>query len=253
MSVNRRTVLMQLTAATIGSAAWSSHSVAKDSNFKAIAFDAFPIFDPRPIFASCERVFPGHGAQLADLWRTRQFEYQWLRALGGRYRNFWDATQDALVFSCSALNLPLDSQQRAALMDGYLQLKAWPDVAAALQTLRKSGLKIAFLSNATTEILEHGLENSNLKSSFDAIISTDRIRSFKPDPRAYQLGVDVLGYKKDEILFVAFAGWDVAGAKWFGYQTFWNNRQTATSEELDATPDGRGASLDELIRFLKLA
>jgi 2-haloacid dehalogenase len=51
---------------------------------------------------------------------------------------------------------------------------------------------------------------------FHHVISTDRIRSFKPDPRAYQLGFDVLGLRKEAILFVAFAGWDVAGSKWFG-------------------------------------
>jgi 2-haloacid dehalogenase len=89
-----------------------------------------------------------------------------------------------------------------------------------------------------------------LTGVFDHVISTDRIRSFKPDSRAYQLGVDVLGLRKEAILFVAFAGWDVAGSKWFGYPTYWNNRQNATSEQLGVTPDGTGESLNELVRFL---
>src|SRR5262245_52339990 len=62
--------------------------------FKAIAFDAFPIFDPRPVFGLAETLFPGKGAELSNAWRTRQFEYQWLRALSGHYADFWHTTED---------------------------------------------------------------------------------------------------------------------------------------------------------------
>jgi 2-haloacid dehalogenase len=48
---------------------------ARQSQFKAIAFDAFAIFDPRSIFGLAERFFPGKGIELSDAWRTRQFEY----------------------------------------------------------------------------------------------------------------------------------------------------------------------------------
>jgi 2-haloacid dehalogenase len=65
------------------------------------------------------------------------------------------------------------------------------------------------------------------------------------------LGIDLLKVKKDEILFVAFAGWDAAGAKLFGYPTFWLNRQKLPMEELGATPDGSGESLKDLDRFLQ--
>jgi hypothetical protein len=48
------------------------------------AFDAFPVFDSRPIFRACEEAFPGRGTNLSNAWRTRKFEYQWLRAIFGR-------------------------------------------------------------------------------------------------------------------------------------------------------------------------
>src|SRR5262245_47255803 len=50
---------------------------------KALAFDAFPILDPRPVFERAEQLFPGKGVELSNTWRIRQFEYQWLRALAG--------------------------------------------------------------------------------------------------------------------------------------------------------------------------
>jgi len=66
-------------------------------SIKALAFDAFPIFDPRPIFKLAEELFPEKGKELSDIWRTRQFEYQWLRALSDEYKDFMTVTQDALM------------------------------------------------------------------------------------------------------------------------------------------------------------
>jgi 2-haloacid dehalogenase len=216
----------------------------------AVAFDAFALFDARPVFQACETAAPGRGSELATVWRTRQFEYQWLRALGQRYEDFCAATEAALEFAARSLKLELAADARERLMHGFLELRAWPDVAAALRALRQSGKKLALLSNATPRILVSALGNSGLETALDEVISTDRIRSYKPDTRAYQLGVDVLKLPKERIAFVAFAGWDVAGAKWFGYPTFWNNRQSAPPEALGIEADAAGASLSELLRWL---
>jgi 2-haloacid dehalogenase len=238
-------------AAAVGPPA-GSRPTSGWSQIKAVAFDAFPVFDSRPIFRACEEAFPGHGSDLSNAWRARQFEYQWLRALAGQYEDFWQTTLSALDFAARSLQLELSSNMRDSLMQGYLALKAWPDVADALAELRGSGKQLALLSNVTPQILHAGIKSSGLTGIFHHVISTDRIRSFKPDPRAYQLGVDVLGLRKNEIMFVAYAGWDVAGSKWFGYPTFWNNRQNSPGEGLGVTPDGTGKSLNELSRFLDL-
>jgi 2-haloacid dehalogenase len=252
--VNRRT-LLSVGAATLAAAATFpaySRKVSDPSRIKALAFDAFSIFDLRPIALSCEKAFPGRGTELSNAWRTRQFEYQWLRALAGQYADFWQVTGSALDFAAQSLQLDLSSSARDVLMQGYLALQAWPDVPGALTELRHSGRKLVLLSNATEEILRAGIKNSELDGMFHEVISTDRIKCFKPDPRAYQLGVDILRLRKEEIMFVAFAGWDVAGSKWFGYPTFWNNRQNSTAEQLGVTPDGTGASLDDLTHFLSV-
>jgi 2-haloacid dehalogenase len=195
--------------------------------------------------------FPGKGAELSKTWRIRQFEYQWLRALAGRYADFWQATDDALVFSANALGLELPIEKRSRLMDAYLQLKAWPDVSAALRSLQSTGIRLAILSNATAEILDRGIRNSGLEGLFEHVLSTDRLRTYKPEDRAYRMAVDALSLKREEIGFVAFAGWDVAGAKWFGYPTFWVNRLNSPIEELGVLPDATGATLGELIPVLQ--
>ena len=58
------------------------------------------------------------------------------------------------------------------------------------------------------------------------------------------------GLTREQIVFTAFAGWDAAGAKWFGYPTVWVNRLQAAAEELDAPPDQTGPDLQALISFI---
>jgi 2-haloacid dehalogenase len=217
---------------------------------KAAAFDAFPVLDPRPVFALVENLFPGKGADLAAAWRTRQFEYTWLRTVSRRYVDFWRVTEDALVFAAKMLKLDLTSNQRVRLMDAYLAIRCWPEAPAALRALKDAGIRLAFLSNMTQEMLEAGIRNSGLEQVFDHVLSTDRVAAFKPDPRAYQMGIDAFGLRREEILFAAFAGWDAAGAKAFGFPTFWVNRQNQPAEELGFVADHSGTTLDDLVHYI---
>src|SRR5262249_13565323 len=155
------------------------------------------------------------GNELSNQWRTRQFEYTWLRSLSGKYADFWDVTEDALVFAAKMLKLDMPAGKRQALMDAYLNLKPWPDVPRALAMLRESSLRLAFLSNFTPRMLDSCIRGAGLEGLFEPVLSTDRVKTYKPDPRAYQLGIDALNLRRDEILFAAFAGWDAAGAKWY--------------------------------------
>ena len=217
---------------------------------KAIAFDAFPIFDPRPIATLAESLFPGKGSAIMSAWRTRQFEYQWLRALSGRYADFLQATEESLIFASRQLQLELSVDKRQQLMSAWSNLQVWPDVADATKALRMAGLRLAILSNITPSVLHRGLQRAGLEQEFEAVLSTDQIRSYKPDPHAYQMAVDKLQLRREEILFVAFAGWDVAGAKWFGYPTFWVNRLGSPMEELGVVADASGQGLDSVVRYV---
>ncbi|MGZ4993545.1 MAG: haloacid dehalogenase type II [Methylobacter sp.] len=255
MPLDRREFL-NLAAAGITTGLLASIPLARAAaglKIKAIAFDAFPIFDPRPVFALAEQLFPGKGAELSNAWRTRQFEYQWLRVLSGHYADFRQVTEDALVFSGEMLKLDMTPDKRKQLMDAYLELKAWPDALPALQSLKSDGIRLAFLSNATSKILDAGIKNSGLDGVFEYVLSTDKIKSYKPDPRAYQMAIDAFNLKREEILFVPFAGWDAAGAKLFGYTTFWVNRLNLPIEKLGVVPDAIGQNLTDLLGFVKAA
>lgn len=248
MSLSRRELLAAAApiAAGIITASSAPAWAGVRPTIKAIGLDGFTTFDPRPVVARAEGYFPGKGTELGNLWRTRQFEYTWLRTLMDRYADFWQVTEEALVFAANSLRLDLTAEKRDGLMQAFLDIKAWPDAVPALQRLHEAGIRLAFLSNLTAAMLDAAVRNSRLDGLFEPHLTTDRVRAFKPDPRAYQMGIDGFGLRHDEIAFAAFGGWDAAGAKSFGYTTFWVNRAGTPVEELGFTPDWTGATLSEM-------
>jgi 2-haloacid dehalogenase len=120
-----------------------------------------------------------------------------------------------------------------------------------LKELTGQGIRLGVLSNATPEILNAGVGNSGLEGVFQHVLSTDRLKTYKPDPRAYRMGVDALEMTREEIAFVASAGWDAAGAKWFGYPMFWANRLNSPNEELGPAPGAVGPDFTGLAGFVK--
>ena len=252
-TLNRRE-FVSLAGAGAAAAALSREPVlaaVSGAKIKAIAFDGLAVFDVRPVATLAERVFPGRGEEMSALWRTRQFEYTWLRTVGRQYADFWQVTEEALVFSCKALKLELTRADSDRLMQSYLELKAWPDAPVALKELKASGLRMAFLSNFTAAMLDQAVKNSGLEGIFADHLSTDRVRAFKPDPQAYRMAMSAFGLRKEEIAFAAFGGWDAVGAKWFGYPTFWVNRAHAAAEELGTYPEGVGKDLNDLAIFVQ--
>ena len=214
----------------------------------ALVFDAYgTLFDVHSITALAEEIFPDRGGALSVLWRDKQLEYTRLRALCGRYADFWAVTGDALDFACERLGLALSPTNKERLMQQYECLAAFPETLAALQALKRTGLPLAILSNGTPRMLTSAVAAAWLGGFFDHILSVDQVKTFKTAPQAYQLAVDALSQPPSGILFVSSNGWDVCGAAWFGYRTFWINRDGLPRERLGIGPTHEGRSLRDVV------
>jgi 2-haloacid dehalogenase len=202
---------------------------------KALAFDAYgTLFDVYSVTALCEQLFPGHGNALATMWRAKQLQYSVLRSLMNRYKDFWQVTQDGLVYSANSLKLDLTAEKRTRLMDAYLTLTAFPDVKPGLQQLKTQGMRLAILSNGEPKMLQSAARSAGIADLLDAIISVDEIHVFKPSPRVYELASSHLKTPKSDIGFVSANNWDVHGAGSAGLTAFWIQRAAAEPpEELD--------------------
>jgi len=212
----------------------------------AVVFDAFTLLDFRPLPATAERLFPGHGGRFQELFQTRLFEYGWLRVLGGQYRDFEGLSADAFRYASATLKLTPSTGETREYLETLTQLPAWPEAVGVLTELRAAGLGLAFLSNFTPRMLAAAGRRTGLDRLMDPPLSTDAVRSYKPDPRAYQLAAEAFRLPRERIAFVAHAGWDAAGAGWFGYRTYWINRAGISSEELGVSPVATLPSLSPL-------
>jgi 2-haloacid dehalogenase len=217
---------------------------------RALVFDAYgTLFDPFAVKARAEELFPGNGAALSHLWRAKQLEYSWLRTLMGRYENFWKITEAALLFASRSLKLSCDDNQRKQLMQTYLSLPAFPEVKPVLEKLFQ--LPLSILSNGTPEMLSPLVAANNMTHLFKNIFSVDSLQMYKPRPEVYQHAVDHLGIPKEAIGFISSNYWDIAGATYFGFRTFWLNRAVVVADELGITPDATLQTLSDLPAILQ--
>jgi 2-haloacid dehalogenase len=213
---------------------------------QALVFDAYgTLYDVHSVVRRCDEFWPGKGAALSQLWRQKQLEYTWQRSLMRRYLPFSQITREALAYACESLKLALDAANAEALMQEYLRLAPYPDVAGALAKLKG---KKAILTNGSPDMIEPLVKHSGLE--FDAVLSVDEGRQFKPVPEVYQLAVDRLAVSKQNIGFVSSNCWDALGAKSFGFTVYWINRAGAPVDRLGFQPDALLGSLGDLPEIL---
>ena len=215
-------------------------------NIQACVFDAYgTLFDVNAAARDLQGELGPQWQALAALWRDKQLQYTWLRGLGGNYADFWQVTGDALDFALESLDVQ-DADLRERLMQLYLRLGHYTEVPETLRILRERGVKLAILSNGSPRMLEAAVANAGVTDLFDAVLSVDAVRVFKPHPSVYQLAVDSLGVDAERICFLSSNGWDAFSAKAFGFRVLWCNRFGQPPERLPATPDGEITNLDEL-------
>jgi 2-haloacid dehalogenase len=212
---------------------------------QAFLFDAYgTLFDVHSVVHRDGAGISGDLQALSDLWRQKQLEYTWLRALMERYEDFWQVTEAALRSAVRQLSVEATDGQLERLMQAYLFPAAFEDAKPALEALK--GVPLAILSNGSPGMLDSAVRNNGLESYFAEIISVDRLKTYKPSPQVYALGSSLLNLPASEILFVSSNLWDAAGAKAFGYPVCWCNRSGAKLEDWGFAPDYIVRRLDQI-------
>lgn len=202
------------------------------NGIKACVFDAYgTLFDVHSAVGRLRADIGPKADELSKLWRAKQLEYTWLRALMGKHVDFWQVTGDALDYALVSTGASGD-RIRQALMDAYLTLDAYPEVPAMLARLKAAGLKTAILSNGEPKMLEAAVKGAGVDHVLDHVLSVETVGIFKPHPSVYQLAVDRLGVTADAISFQSSNAWDVNGASSFGLRPVWINRFGAPAERL---------------------
>jgi len=225
-------------------------STKVQSEVRAIAFDAFTIFDPRSVIAAARRFFPQQGQELAAIWSQKLFDYTWIDTAAGQYQDFEMLSDEALRFAGESLKLDLPDSTRRALVAGYSALKIWPDVEPVLARLKMASIRMTLLSNMTEAMLWSNVRHAGIGQYFESPLSTDRVRQYKPSPVAYDMATNGFGLPKEAIGFAAFGGWDAIGANWFGFRTAWINRLGLPAERLAPIPVIVSTGLEGVLQLI---
>ncbi|MCF3638563.1 haloacid dehalogenase type II [Rhizobium sp. TRM95111] len=188
----------------------------------------------------------GENYQLfSEVWRAKQLEYSWTRALMGAYRDFWTLTEEALDFTFQRVP-GVDRSLRTKLLEAYWKLDCYPEVPAVLKGLKGRGAKIAILSNGSPEMLKSAVANAALDTVIDDVFSVDALKTYKTAPAVYDLVTTAYRLYPNAVSFQSSNRWDVAGATRFGFRTVWINRSNAPDEYGDLGPSLILPSLDAL-------
>lgn len=223
------------------------------TGIKACVFDAYgTLFDVNSAAADARDTLGEKWQPLADLWRSKQLQYTWLRSLMGKHIDFWQLTGDALDYAMANLELD-DPALHSRLMGLYLRLRAYPEVKDTLSQLKAAGMKLAILSNGEPRMLAAAAQNSGIAEILDAILSVEAVKIFKPHPSVYRLPVDQFNFAPEAMCFISSNAWDAYAAKAFGYRVLWCNRFAQTPERIPARPDGEISTLAELTERISIS
>lgn len=219
---------------------------------RACVFDAYgTLFDFNSATERCRGELGDKADALSEMWRNKQLQYTWLRALMGRHAPFHQVTGEALDYAMAALEIP-DPALKARLMDLYMKIDAFPEVPRVLAALKSAGMKTAILSNGSPEMLDAAVAHTGIGDFLDAVISVEEAGIFKPHFSVYQLAVERLGVSAAEISFQSSNAWDAVAAATFGMRVVWVNRYAQPAERLTADPDIEVETLEALPAILGL-
>ncbi len=217
---------------------------------KLIAFDAYgTLFDVHSVNDTIEKLYGEKGKDFSETWRTKQLDYAFLRQVMGRYDQFWNITKEALHYAAEAIAVEVSDEEETQLLEAYLNLRPYEEVQDVLNSL--GAYQRVIFSNGDDQMLQPLVKNTGIIDSLDGAESVDPIKQFKPAPAAYQYLMEKYAVKREEVLFLSSNPWDIAGAKSFGFQTMWVNRDGKAFDHLGVVPDKMVTDLHGLSKFLK--
>ena len=190
-----------------------------------IAFDVYgTLIDTGGVKAALQKVVGDKAAAFSQTWRSKQLEYAFRRGLMQRYEDFSVCTRNALDYSCLFHQENPSDTQKQVLLDSYSQLPAFDDVAAGLTRLKADGHRLFAFSNGSKQAVEVLLINAGIRSFFTDIVSTDGIKSFKPNPEVYRYFLQKAAASEDHAWLVSGNAFDVIGAVSAGMNAAWLKR-----------------------------
>jgi len=220
-----------------------------------LGFDVYgTLIDTAGITDALRKYAGEDAAAFSSLWRDKQLEYSFRRGLMQNYQHFAVCTRNALDYVCNVMGYEISSADRDELMAQYRILPAFPDVLEALPKLQHDDFRLFAFSNGRKSDVSNLLENSGISSYFSDVISTDEIKSFKPNPAVYAHFLRRTGATGKEAWLISGNPFDVIGAISSGMRGAWVKRsERAYFDPWEIQPTTTVSHIGELKNALETA
>ncbi|GHC29434.1 haloacetate dehalogenase [Kushneria pakistanensis] len=217
-----------------------------------LAFDVYgTLINPNAMADILRPTLNDQADSVAAQWRTSQLQLAFRRGLMGRYVEFSVCTRDALDVALAAQGVTVEQKTRDEWLEAYSRLPAFEEVDDALASLVASGYRCVAFSNGTEKAMQEVLGNAGLAHHFEALVSVDDIKRFKPDPVVYHHLARRMDVSHENAWLVSSNNWDIQGARHAGLKAAWIHRdKTALIEDPALVPDIEVERLDELAQKL---
>jgi 2-haloacid dehalogenase len=165
----------------------------------------------------------GRPAALVTWWRRTHFEYSMIDALLHReHTPYREIGHRALADTLARAGIAHTLDEVRGLVAEIERLSPFPEVPAALARLQ-TRYRIGVLSNGDPDMLEAAKRFHRIP--FDAVLSVAAAGSFKPHVTTYTKAAELLGVRREEVVFVAPHAFDCVGAKAAGMHTAFVDRR----------------------------
>jgi 2-haloacid dehalogenase len=150
------------------------------------------------------------------------------------YRTYREATRLTLERAAADLGIGLSALQRTAIADNWATLPVFEDTVPALSELRNDGWNLAVLTNCDEDLFAQ--TQRVIGVPFDAVVTAERVRSYKPAFAHFEYFRDNVLASGDEWVHTA-CSWvhDIQPARALGIPRIWIDRDKSGHDPSAAT------------------
>lgn len=213
-----------------------------------LAFDVYgTLINTHGLLGQLQTLLGDRAVDFSQTWRDKQLEYAFRRGLMQNYENFGVCTRQALDYTCAYYAVDLSATIKQELLHGYGRLPAFDDVSRGLSELKAAGHRLFAFSNGTAAAVEGLLQHAGIRDYFEALVSCDDLKSFKPNPAVYAHFLRQAECHASNAWLVSSNPFDVIGAMSSGMRGVWVKRSpTALFDPWEMPPTAVIAELSEL-------
>lgn len=158
-------------------------------------------------------------ARLFDAFHEAQLE-----AESGQFRPYREVLEVTELRVAERFGWEIPPKQAGFLAESLPSWRPFPEVAGALERLRRAGYGLAILSNIDDDLLAASLTQIGI--GFDLLVTAERVRSYKPRPAHFERALAAVEDDRSRLVHVA-QSWhfDVEPARSLGLPVVWVNRE----------------------------